>query len=62
MDELLAEDPAFQNRSESFRQYMLYEQLQENVEYKDHNAEMDSQMKRDASPTLFRRESKQHNE
>lgn len=41
---------------------MLYEQLQENVEYKDHNAEMDSQMKRDASPTLFRRESKQHNE
>jgi hypothetical protein len=42
MDELLKVDDAYQNRSESFRRYVQYQELQENVEYKDHNEELDA--------------------
>ena len=47
-------------RSESFKRFVQYEQLQENIEISDHNKNLDDQyaMSADATPSLFRRDSK----
>jgi len=56
-DELLNGERSYE-RSESFKRFVQYEQLQENIDY-DAKEPISYQAKREASPTIFgRRESK----
>ena len=58
-DDLLSGE--LNQRSESFRNFVQYEKLQENIEINDNNKEIETRLNgttNDSSPTLYRRESK----